>query len=153
MVIEKENLKEVMFPLGGIGSGCIGLAGNGRIKDFEIFNRPNKNTDNGWTHFAVRCLDGEDVVDARVLVSDESDNLCGSGNSFGHGANYRSMNGFPHFESNTFEGEFPFAKLTFSDSKFPANITLQAFNPFIPLDSKNSSIPAAFFEIDFENKA
>ena len=36
-------LKEIIFPLGGIGSGCIGLNGNGQLVDFEIFNRPNKN--------------------------------------------------------------------------------------------------------------
>lgn len=30
---------QISFPLGGIGSGCIGLAGNGRLIDGEIFNR------------------------------------------------------------------------------------------------------------------
>ena len=153
MKFEREYLKEISFPLGGIGSGSIGIAGNGRIKDFEIFNRPNKNSENGWTHFAIRCLDEENVVDARVLVSDESWDLCGRDNAYGLGANYYSMNGFPHFESNTFEGEYPFAKLRFFDRNFPANISLTAFNPFIPLDSKNSSIPAAFFEVEFENTA
>ena len=27
---------QISFPVGGIGSGCIGLSGNGNIKDFEI---------------------------------------------------------------------------------------------------------------------
>ena len=45
MRYEQEYLKEISFPLGGIGSGCIGLAGNGRLVDWEIFNRPNKNTE------------------------------------------------------------------------------------------------------------
>lgn len=151
MKYEKEFLKEISFPLGGIGSGCIGLAGNGRLKDFEIFNRPNKNSDNGWTHFAVHCLDGENVVDARVLISDELDVFAEKGN--GTGTSFYSMIGFPHFESSTFDGEYPIAKLKFADINFPANVTLTAFNPIIPLDSKNSSIPAAFFEIEFESKA
>ena len=29
----------ISFPLGGIGAGCIGLAGNGALVDWEIFNQ------------------------------------------------------------------------------------------------------------------
>jgi len=36
-----KNLNEISFPLGGIGTGGIGLTGNGSLRDFEIFNRPN----------------------------------------------------------------------------------------------------------------
>ncbi|MBQ3085435.1 MAG: hypothetical protein IJC46_08325, partial [Clostridia bacterium] len=50
-------LKEISFPLGGIGTGCIGLAGNGRLIDWEIFNRPNKGSDNGYSHIAVKVGD------------------------------------------------------------------------------------------------
>lgn len=151
MKYQKEYLEKISFPLGGIGSGCIGLSGNGRLIDWEIFNKPNKNTENGWSHFAVRCFDEKGVVDARVLVSDDLGDPAGRGGLYGHGANYFSMNGFEHFENSTFDGEFPIAKLCFTDEHFPGDVTLKAFNPFIPLDSKNSSIPAAFFEIEFEN--
>ena len=34
-------LNEISFPLGGIGTGSIGLSGRGSLKDFEIYNRPN----------------------------------------------------------------------------------------------------------------
>ncbi|MGD0006299.1 MAG: GH116 family glycosyl-hydrolase, partial [Anaerolineaceae bacterium] len=44
--------REISFPLGGIGTGSIGLAGNGRLIDWEIFNRPNKGSFNGFSHFA-----------------------------------------------------------------------------------------------------
>ena len=43
------------------------------------------------------------------------------------------------------------ATLDFKDEKFPANVTMSTFNPFIPRDAKNSSLPAAFFEIEIEN--
>jgi len=36
-----ERLSQIRFPLGGIGSGCISLAGNGHLVDWEIFNRPS----------------------------------------------------------------------------------------------------------------
>ena len=61
------------------------------------------------------------------------------------------MCGFPHFKNVEFDGEFPIATLNFKDDKFPADVTMTAFNPFIPNDSKNSSIPAAFFQIEVTN--
>ena len=62
---ERET-KEISFPIGRIGTGCIGLGGNGRLIDFEIFNRPNKNSYNGFTHIAVKAEDENSVIDARV---------------------------------------------------------------------------------------
>ena len=47
--------REISFPLGGIGAGCIGLDGYGRLIDWEIFNRPNKRSVNGYSHFAVKA--------------------------------------------------------------------------------------------------
>jgi non-lysosomal glucosylceramidase len=87
-IYKGSKAKEISFPLGGIGTGSIGLAGNGRLQSPYI---------------------GEYVR------------------------------------------EFPLAEMTFSDNYFPGNITMNAFNPLIPLNDLDSSIPAAFFEIEFEN--
>ena len=38
-----------------------------------------------------------------------------------------------------------------SDPDSPLKVSLEAFNPMIPNDSKNSSIPGAFFEIKVKN--
>ena len=81
---------EISFPLGGIGTGCIGLAGNGRLIDWEIFNHPNKGSVNGFSHFAIKAERDGEVVDARVLHGDlhppYSGNLrAGRFQSFGFG--------------------------------------------------------------------
>ncbi|MBQ6824693.1 MAG: hypothetical protein IJP27_08565 [Clostridia bacterium] len=155
MKYTNENLKEISFPLGGIGTGCIGLAGNGRLIDWEIFNRPNKGSDNGYSHIAVKVND-----QIRILQSDEQKDLMGHFNGqrereihggYGYGPHQKTMNGLPHFRNCIFEGEFPIAKLTFEEEGFPGKVTLTAFNPFIPLDADNSSIPAAFFEVSYTN--
>lgn len=61
---------EISLPLGGIGTGSIGLAGNGRLVDWEIFNRPSKGSVNGFSHFAVKAEAGGKLLDARVLNGD-----------------------------------------------------------------------------------
>lgn len=151
-----ENLREISFPLGGIGTGSVGIAGNGKLIDFENRNNSNKGSYDGHTGFYVKTVDGEKNVCARALIGDTYKELVGrlaggtgfSGYGFGPG---NSGIGMPHFENVEFEGKFPVANLKFTDKGFPGEITLTAFNPFIPLDSYNSSIPAAFFEITFNN--
>ena len=150
------RLNEISFPLGGIGSGAIGLAGNGRLIDWEIFNRPNKGSVNGFSHFAVKAERDGEVVDARVLHGDLAGPLSGSLrttwlDSFGFGPTRASLAGLPHFAEAVFEGTFPVATLTFADEQFPGSVTLRAFNPFIPGNSDDSSIPAACFEVQVSN--
>ena len=148
--------REISFPLGGIGTGCIGLAGNGRLIDWEIQNRPNKGSANGFSHFAIRAERRGEVLDARVLSGDLQPPYSGPLNgphfgSFGFGPSRHTLAGVPHFTDVTFEGRFPMAQLTFGEQRFPGQVAMQAFNPLIPLNDRDSSLPAAFFEITVSN--
>ena len=148
-----QYLKEISFPLGGIGTGSIGLGGDGRLIDWEIFNRPSKGSINGYSHFAIRAIRGDEII-ANILNGDITKDYIGKykkSNKFtgyGFGPCFEKMCGYPHFRKVEFNGEFPIASIDFEDCNFPANVTMTAFNPFIPCDAKNSSIPAAFFEIE-----
>ena len=158
MLYQNETLREISFPLGGIGTGSIGLNGIGYLTDWEIENHPNKGERNGHTHFAVKAEypDGRSVV--KVLQGDWTKDLSGyyeqkEYSGFGYGPFRETMAGFPHFREVIFNGEFPIATITFRDADFPAEVELTAFNPFIPLNADDSGIPAAFFEIKFKNGA
>ena len=50
--------------------------------------------------------------------------------------------GLPRMEKARFKGEYPFAEVALSDQEIPLEITLEAFNPFIPLEADDSGIPA-----------
>jgi len=155
-VYKGARTKEISFPLGGIGSGCIGLAGNGRLVDWEIFNKPNKGSTNGFSHFAIKAEADGAVLDARVLNGDLLPPYSGEINnppfqSFGFGSTRDYMAGVPHFGEVEFEGEYPIANLRFRDDKFPGELRMMAFNPYVPLNDEDSSIPAAFFEIEVRN--
>ncbi|MFC5649178.1 GH116 family glycosyl-hydrolase [Paenibacillus solisilvae] len=157
-VYKGPKTKEISFPLGGIGSGSIGLAGNGRLIDWEIFNRPNKKSFNGFSHFAIKAEREGEVLDCRVLNGDLQAPYVGEHvrggplhSGYGFGPESQTMAGMPHFQEVEFIGEYPLANLTMADPCFPGLISLLAFNPLIPLNDTESSIPAAFFEWEIEN--
>ena len=155
-IYEGNKTKEISFPVGGIGTGCIGIAGTGHFIDWEIFNKPNKGGLHGFSHFAVKAENKSSVLDSRTLHADlhppYSGLLAGENfKCFGFGPDRSLLSGVPHFTTAKFQGTFPIADLEFSGSKFPGKVSLNAFNPFIPHDDKNSSIPAAFFIVTFEN--
>lgn len=156
MIYKGEYLREISFPLGGIGTGSVGLAGDGSLIDWEIFNRPNKNSINPYTFFAIRAEKPNGEVTVKVIQGDTVKRLTGEHSEnmyegFGFGPNNRTMCGFPHFKKTEFEGKFPIAKIKFSDENFPAKITLTAYNPFIPHDDFNSGLPLAMFHIGIDS--
>lgn len=146
MIYKGARTKEISFPLGGIGSGCIGLAGNGRLIDWEIFNKPDKGSVNGFSHFSIKAEAGGKLLDARMLNGDLFPPF-----SSHEGVPRAFMTGFPHFRSAEFRGEYPFASIGFNDAKFPGKVKMTAFNPLIPLNDRDSSIPAAFFCFELKN--
>ena len=156
MLYTGEHTNEICFPLGGIGSGSVGFAGNGRLTDWEIFNRPNKGGLNGHSHIAIRTQAGGKAV-ARVCQGDLATGLSGlyyqeRYRGFGFGPCIETMCGLPHFRRHSFRGEFPVALLSLSDDDFPADVTVTAFSPFIPLDDRASSLPVALFEVEVANR-
>ena len=152
MIYEHEYLNEISFPLGGIGTGCVGLAGNGCLVDWEIFNRPNKGMINPYSFFLVKAEKPDGTSLIKILQGDTTTNLTGlrgrtNYSGFGYGPRPETMCALPHFRNVVFDGAFPMATLTFTDPDFPAEVVMEAYNPFIPHDSKNSSLPLAFFRI------
>ncbi|RUT32585.1 hypothetical protein EMQ25_05370 [Arsenicitalea aurantiaca] len=151
-----DQLKHISFPLGGIGTGSIGFSGAGRLVDWEIFNRPAKGIGNGFSHFAIKAERQGDVLDARVLNGPFTGDLTGDyraewARGFGAGARRDSLAGVPHFGHAEFEGRFPVSALMLSDPAFPGVVRIEAFNPLIPLNERDSSLPAAMFAITVTN--
>ena len=151
----KEHTAAISFPMGGIGAGCVGLAGNGHLVDWEIFNQPNKLSYNGLTHFAVRAEKDGQVEDFRILQGDDAPPYSGAYvgrpyGGFGYGMLEETLCNWPHFREHAFEATFPVATITFGGERFPAKPTLIGWSVLIPGDSRDSSLPAAFVEITLE---
>ena len=155
---QKDYLQEIAFPLSGIGTGGLSISGIGSLVDWELTGRPNKKSVNEYSHFAIKAERDGKVIDARVLHGDLTNHLIGDPLAahhhswgYGHGPNRTTLAGIAHFPEVTFNGRFPFADLTYQCDSMPADIRLSAFNPFIPSDEENSSLPAAFFEWEITN--
>ena len=151
-----DRCAEAIFPLGGIGAGAIGIGADGRLRNWEIFNRPDKGSVNGFSHFAVKAEQGGQVIDTRVLHGPFKGCLTGDFlgqqfNSYGFGARREHMVGFPSFEACEMEGPYPVARLRYQDSRFPGEVSLEALSPYLPVDSRSSSMPLAMFEFEITN--
>jgi len=133
-------LKEIAFPLGGIGTGTVSLGGRGELRDWEIFNRPAKGKDLPFTFFALwaRAEGGAPVarvLERRLLPPFAAD----------HGLAPSRQSGLPRLAEARFEGSYPLAQLRFEDETIPIGVELEAFNPMVPHDDLASGLPIAYF--------
>lgn len=126
------------FSLGVLAPTPLGLTGNGHRVDWEIYDRPDKGSRNGFAHFAVQVEEDDRVLDARALQGDLASlslDHWGSPQFRGHGLGPRRKypSGLPHFQDVDCRGEFPMARGVFRDETFPGQTALKAFSPCVPL--------------------
>jgi uncharacterized protein (DUF608 family) len=141
------------IPLGGIGTGSVELRADSRFYEWQIFNNPpwswgsligpwkgEEVLDPDDCYFAVRvkARDGEPKV--RILASKEKSEI-----------DKLYANPFlKNVDEISYIGEFPFVKINYK-TDLPVDIQLDAFSPFIPLDVKNSSLPAIVLTFTVKN--
>ncbi|PQZ54568.1 MULTISPECIES: GH116 family glycosyl-hydrolase [unclassified Microbacterium] len=140
-----DALRRVVMPLGGIGTGTIGLGGNGRLTDWEIGDHPATGAAPRIAHVVAR-VSGPTGTTITALEGplDDAD----VDGPFGA----RIMNhGLPRFREAEFAAAYPLASLTLRDDDVPVAVTLRAFNPMIPGDVEASSLPLAMLRYRVEN--
>jgi uncharacterized protein (DUF608 family) len=71
----------------------------------------------------------------------------------GQGFRQGGHDGLPRFFKNSFSGEYPLGTVLLSDPDIPLRVSINGFNPFIPLDVTNSGIPCAILEYKLENRS
>jgi len=147
-VFEGGMLSEIAFPIGGIGTGTVSLGGRGNLRDWEIFNRPGKGKDLPYTFFSLWFKEEGSKPVSRILEARFLPPYRGS-----HGIPAYYAPGLPRFSKARFKGEYPFAWIFFEDENVPLEISLEAFNPLIPLNEKDSGLPVAIFKWRVKNKS
>ncbi len=145
-VYRGRQLSMLAFPLGGIGTGSISLGGRGQLRDWEIFNRPDKGRSPDYAFASIWAQAGGHkpvarVLEARILPPYEG----------ATGLGWQNAPGLSRLESATFTGEFPIAQIEFEDRRLPVSVILKAFSPFIPLDAEESGLPIAILRYRVHN--
>ena len=116
--------------------GQLYLGGDGKLWHWDIFNRVEHTNENHYAHpmraqspldqgFAVRIKSG-DATQIRTL----------------------DRNGFSDVR---FRGEYPIGFVEYRDSACPIQVNLEAFSPFIPLNTDDSSLPATMLVYRVKN--
>jgi len=140
------GLRTIAFPIGGIGTGTVSLGGSGELRDWEIFNRPGKGVQLPHTFFSIWCGQVGSEAVSKILEALPDPPYTGH-----HGYDGVTAQGLPRFRSSEFDGEYPFASVRFSDD-LPVSVSLEAFNPLIPLNDKDSGLPTAILRYRLKNR-
>jgi uncharacterized protein (DUF608 family) len=145
-VFRGRQLDMIAFPLGGVAAGSISLGGRGQLRDWEIFNRPNKGNAPSYGFPSVWVQAGDAKPVAKVLESRIQPPYEGSS-----GLGSKNAPGLRRLSSATFTGEFPLARIDFLDRSLPVRIALEAFTPFIPHEPDDSGLPVAVLRYRVSN--
>ncbi len=145
-LFKSESASSLAFPIGGIETGTISIGARGELTDWEIFNRPAKGKNLPYSFFAIHIKEDRQKPVARILEAQLTPPYSAT-----HGLSPLFLPGLPRLCSAHLEGTYPFARIRFNDDELPVRISLEAFNPFIPMNAKDSGIPAAIFTFTVKN--
>jgi non-lysosomal glucosylceramidase len=146
-VFTGSRLARISCPLGGIGTGGIGLGGRGNLQDWQIFNRPDVGNmleyafPSLWVQAAGQPAYSV-VLERRLMPPyDLQQEGLGSAN----------VPGLPRLAEARFFGSFPISRIAFEDEECPVGVSLEAFSPFQPLDAEDSGLPCAVLTYEIHN--
>jgi uncharacterized protein (DUF608 family) len=142
------HLHQIAFPIGGIGTGTVSLGGRGQLIDLEIYNRPWKGNNPRNTFFALWVKQPGKEAQTKIL---EREYLPPFTDLEGGGFEQNRAAGAPRMREAEFSGTYPLAHIELRDPDIPLKVEVEAFNPFIPLNADDSSIPCAIFKWRFTN--
>ncbi|HUT35303.1 MAG TPA: GH116 family glycosyl hydrolase [Planctomycetota bacterium] len=132
-----KDLVTIGMPIGGVAAGQLYLRGDGTFAQWWIFN---KHINTGYGNTCYRTYRPASPVESGFAVAIEAD-----GKSVVKKLNEQD---FPGVE---FVGEYPIAVVRYADKDFPVKVEMEAFSPFIPLNARDSALPATLFHITVEN--
>jgi non-lysosomal glucosylceramidase len=160
---DKSALPKIGMTVGGIACGTVYLSGDGRLYVWDIFHQPHEGVVPNHTSVPegmqnigdsgkkVRERDG-----ANYLVPPTADNQA---NPFKQGfvlnvegAAPRAMDG-SGWAKTRFTGKWPLGVVEYEDAACPLAVKLEAWTPFIPLSTADSSLPVTVMEYTLENRS
>jgi non-lysosomal glucosylceramidase len=139
-VYRGDELTCIGMPIGGICAGQLYLRGDGTLAEWSIFNHDHFT---GYGETCYRTYTPPSPLQQGFALWLQPE---------GGPSIYRTLDkaGFPQVE---FIGEYPLGKVRYiaADNALPADVSLEAFSPFIPLNAKESGIPGTVLRYRVRN--
>ena len=152
----RDELKYIGMPVGGICAGQLYISGDGRLWLWDIFQSNYKRegpAEPGKWRLDQFSMGG--LYQKPRTSSGENDRFrVNSGFAVrckGDALNETLTLDSSGFDDISFRGEYPVAKVTFKKEGLPVTVNLKAYSPFIPLNVKDSGIPATVMSYEFIN--
>ncbi|RKX47633.1 MAG: hypothetical protein DRP64_00505, partial [Verrucomicrobia bacterium] len=135
-----DQLDVVAMPVGGIAAGQIYLMGDGTLSDWQLFDHPlSYMLGQSGSSFNANIFP-KPVKQGFAAVAKNSE-----------GKELVKTLSKEGFEKVVFNGQYPIGVVTYADSSFPLDVKMEAYSPFIPLEARDSALPATIFEITVSN--
>ena len=130
------ELEKIGMPIGGLCAGQLYLGGDGKLWHWDIFNKSMSTGDGNYAHPPQPSSPLEQGFAIRVTVDGQ-----------------RQVRALDHsgFSEIGFCGEYPIGYVEYRDPQSPVAVSLEAFSPFVPLDTANSSYPATVMWLTVKN--
>lgn len=145
------DLATIGMPVGGICAGQLYLSGDGRLIYWDLFNQ---NFDSGYGQ--INYKHGRRPTDAvrggRFHPALDLDQGFAIRIETGGHTQSRQLDA-SGFSKVRFCGEYPIAHVEFTDDAVPVEVRLQAFSPFIPLNSVDSALPVTLLNYTVVNRS
>jgi uncharacterized protein (DUF608 family) len=137
-VYSGDELERIGMPVGGICAGQLYLGGDGTLWHWDIFNQPMSTGDSHYAH----PVKPSSPLDQGFMVR-----VTGEG-----GGQERRLDA-AHWRQVSFTGEYPIGFVEYRDRDSPVSVSLEAFSPFIPLSTDDSSLPLTVLEFTVKNES
>ena len=132
------ELEKIGMPVGGIGAGQLYLGGDGKLWHWDIFNH-TLDTGSGGPHYEHPPLPESPLEHGFALQ------ITAGGKTETRALDHTG------FSDVRFQGQYPIGTVEYADPASPVAVTLEAFSPFIPLNTEDSSLPATVLQYTLHN--
>lgn len=141
-VYSGKDLEMIGMPVGGLCAGLLYLGGDGKLWLWDIMNQERPGILGAGTS-------GENYIHPPKPVSPVrqgfSLQIKTAGGSVVRPLDHRG------WKNTTFQGQYPIGLVQYSDPDAPVSVRLEAYSPFIPLNTDDSSLPATLLTYTVTN--
>ena len=151
---EKNQLKHIGMPVGGIACGQLYLGGDGRLWLWHIFKTEYGREKDHGQRMASMTLGGHYANPDQVFTRENRPVSQGTAIRVRQdGKSDTRMLDRTGFKEIEFRGEYPVGKVRYMDESLPVEIQLEAFSPFIPVNPADSALPVTVMSYKLKNRS